>query len=540
MQSNWWKSAVIYQIYPRSFQDSNGDGIGDLPGIIQRLDYLQKLGVDAIWLSPVYHSPNVDNGYDISDYEAINEEYGTMADMDQLIKEAQKREIKIIMDIVVNHTSDEHPWFQQALQSKDNPYHDFYIWRSSKTGKVPNELRSDFNGTAWEYVPELDEFYLHLHSKKQPDLNWENPKMRQAIWAMMNFWLEKGIGGFRLDVIDFIGKEPDKLITRNGPKLHPLLQEMNEQTFGSYDVVTVGETWGVTPETAELYSDPKRNELSMVFQFEHINLDKQSGKRKWDLKALDPQDLHKVFSKWQLELEGKGWNSLFWNNHDLPRIISRWGDDSEEFREISGKMLAIYLHFMKGTPYIYQGEELGMINYPVEDIAEVNDIESRRMYEQRLQQGCSKEEILRSINAKGRDNARHPMQWQNVAQAGFTTGTPWLAVHPNYETINAERSLENGESIFYTYQKLICLRKEMPVIVEGSYEVVQTGNPNVLAYLRKLEKGQLLVVVNFSKEMQTYNLVLNSETKERLIHNYPEEQTTTDQLKPYEAFADMI
>jgi glucan 1,6-alpha-glucosidase len=303
------------------------------------------------------------------------------------------------MDLEGNHTSDEHPWFQQALQGKDNPYHDFFVWRD-----IPNELESNFSGSAWEYVPALDEYYLHLHSIKQPDLNWENPEMRQAIWDMMNFWLEKGIGGFRLDVIDLIGKEPDNLITKNGPKLHELLQEMNEKTFGAYDVVTVGETWGATPEIAELYSKPERKELSMVFQFEHINLDKQSGKRKWDLKKLDPQDLHDVFSKWQIELDGKGWNSLFWNNHDLPRIVSRWGNDSEEFREVSGKMLAIYLHFMKGTPYIYQGEELGMTNFPVADISEVDDIESRRMYAERLEQGYSKEAMITSINAKGRDN----------------------------------------------------------------------------------------------------------------------------------------
>ena len=540
MQSNWWKSAVIYQIYPRSFQDSNGDGIGDIQGIIQHLDYLQTLGIDAIWLSLVYRSPNVDNGYDISDYQAIDQDYGTMDDMDQLIIQAQKRQIKIIMDLVVNHTSDEHPWFQRALQSKENPYHDFYVWRDGKNGEVPNELTSNFGGSAWTYIPELNEYYLHLHSEKQPDLNWENPKMRQAIWEMMNFWLEKGIGGFRLDVIDLIGKQPDQLITKNGPSLHALLQEMNRQTFGAYDVVTVGETWGATPEIAEQYSSPERNELSMVFQFEHINLDKQAGKRKWDLKTLDPQELHAVFSKWQIELEGKGWNSLFWNNHDLPRIISRWGDDSPVFRETSGKMLAIYLHFMKGTPYIYQGEELGMVNYPVNDIGEVNDIESRQMYDERLQQGYTKEEMLRSINAKGRDNARHPMQWQDRQHAGFTSGTPWLPVHPNHTNINAEKALEDNNSIFYTYQRLIQLRKELAVIVEGKYEVVTTQNANVLAYLREFEEDCLLVVVNFSKDEQDYQLTFDASTKERLIHNYPEEQTTEGTLKAYEAFADKI
>lgn len=526
---SWWKSAVIYQIYPRSFQDSNNDGIGDLPGIIERLDYLATLGIDAIWLSPVYRSPNDDNGYDISDYEAIGDEYGSMDDMDRLIAEANQRNIKIIMDLVVNHTSDEHPWFQQALQGKDNPYHDFFVWRDT-----PNELESNFSGSAWEYVPTLDEYYLHLHSIKQPDLNWENPEMRQAIWDMMNFWLEKGIGGFRLDVIDLIGKEPDNLITKNGPKLHELLQEMNEKTFGAYDVVTVGETWGATPEIAELYSKPERNELSMVFQFEHINLDKQAGKRKWDLKKLDPQDLHDVFSKWQIELDGKGWNSLFWNNHDLPRIVSRWGNDSEEFREVSGKMLAIYLHFMKGTPYIYQGEELGMTNFPVADISEVDDIESRRMYAERLEQGYSKEAMITSINAKGRDNARHPMQWNDTEHAGFTQGTPWLPAHPNKASINVEKALDNPASIFYTYQKLIALRKEKQVIIDGSYEIVATENPNVLAYTRTLGEERLFVVVNFSEEVQTYQLA-HTEFKETLIHNYDTPITTT--LQPYEAFA---
>ena len=378
MKNKWWKSAVIYQIYPRSFQDTNGDGIGDIPGILSRLDYLEKLGINAIWLSPVYESPNDDNGYDISDYRKIGAEYGTMADMDLLIKEARQRGIRVIMDLVINHTSDRHPWFQSAKKSVTSPYHDYYVWR-----KEPNGLESNFGGSAWTYVPEVNQYYLHLHSKKQPDLNWQNPKMRQAIYDMMNFWLEKGIGGFRLDVIDLIGKQPEQSITKNGPLLHDLLQEMYQKTFGHYDVVTVGETWGATPKIAQLYSKEERKELSMVFQFEHINLDKQNGKRKWDLKDLDPQELHRTFSKWQIELDGCDWNSLFWNNHDLPRIISRWGDD-QEYRTISGKMLAIYLHFMQGTPYIYQGEEIGMINYPVKSIDEVDDIESQRMYAERI------------------------------------------------------------------------------------------------------------------------------------------------------------
>lgn len=537
MSNNWWQKAVIYQIYPRSFQDSNGDGIGDLNGIIQRLDYLAFLGVDALWLSPVYSSPNDDNGYDISDYEAIGSEYGSMADMDRLIQEASQRKIKIIMDLVVNHTSDEHVWFQEALKGKDNPYHQFYVWRSPVDGGVPNDLQSNFSGSAWTYVPHLDEYYLHLHSKKQPDLNWENPQMKQAIWDMMNFWLAKGVGGFRLDVIDLIGKEPDRGITKNGPKLHDLLQEMNRHTFGKHDVVTVGETWGATPEIAELYSNPARNELSIVFQFEHINLDKQSGKRKWDLKPLNPQELHEVFSKWQTELDEKGWNSLFWNNHDLPRIISRWGDDSEEFRLVSGKMLAIYLHFMKGTPYIFQGEELGMINYPIKEIQEVDDIESIRMYNERLAQGYPESELIASINAKGRDNARHPMQWDRQLNAGFSSVEPWLPVHPNYPTVNVEDALADENSLFYTYKQLIQLRKKYDVIVYGNYRAIKTNNPLVLAYQRFDQNDVVTVVVNFSNTTQQYSLEILLSDNERLIHNYLERSEQWHELAPYEAYA---
>ncbi|WP_251865182.1 glycoside hydrolase family 13 protein [Enterococcus malodoratus] len=537
MSNNWWQKAVIYQIYPRSFQDSNGDGIGDLNGIIQRLDYLAFLGVDALWLSPVYSSPNDDNGYDISDYEAIGSEYGSMADMDRLIQEASQRKIKIIMDLVVNHTSDEHVWFQEALKGKDNPYHQFYVWRSPVDGGAPNDLQSNFSGSAWTYVPHLDEYYLHLHSKKQPDLNWENPQMKQAIWDMMNFWLAKGVGGFRLDVIDLIGKEPDRGITKNGPKLHDLLQEMNRHTFGKHDVVTVGETWGATPEIAELYSNPARNELSMVFQFEHINLDKQSGKRKWDLKPLNPQELHEVFSKWQTELDEKGWNSLFWNNHDLPRIISRWGDDSEEFRLVSGKMLAIYLHFMKGTPYIFQGEELGMINYPIKEIQEVDDIESIRMYNERLAQGYPESELIASINAKGRDNARHPMQWDGQLNAGFSSVEPWLPVHPNYPTVNVEDALADENSLFYAYKQLIQLRKKYDVIVYGKYRAIKTNNPLVLAYQRFDQNDVVTVVVNFSNTTQQYSLEILLSDNERLIHNYPERPEQWHELAPYETYA---
>ena len=383
MERQWWHSSVVYQIYPRSFNDSNGDGIGDINGIREKLDYLKELGIDVIWLSPVYKSPNDDNGYDISDYCDIMDEFGTMEDMDNLLKEANERGIKILMDLVVNHTSDEHKWFIEAKKSKDNEYRDYYIWRDPVDGHEPNELGSTFSGSAWQYDETTGQYYLHLFSKKQPDLNWENEKVRNEVYKMMNFWVDKGIGGFRMDVIDLIGKIPDKMITGNGPKLHEYLQEMNKAALEGNDLLTVGETWGATPEVAKLYSNPERKELSMVFQFEHIGLDQIEGKEKWDVKQLDLLDLKKVLSKWQIELEGQGWNSLFWNNHDLPRIVSRWGND-KEYRVESAKMLATILHGMKGTPYIYQGEEIGMTNVRFEDINEYNDIESLNMYKDRL------------------------------------------------------------------------------------------------------------------------------------------------------------
>ena len=442
MERQWWHSSVVYQIYPRSFKDSNGDGIGDINGIREKLDYLKELGIDVIWLSPVYKSPNDDNGYDISDYYDIMDEFGTMEDMDNLLKEANERGIKILMDLVVNHTSDEHKWFIEAKKSKDNEYRDYYIWRDSVDGNEPNDLGSTFSGSAWQYDETTGQYYLHLFSKKQPDLNWENEKVRNEVYKMMNFWVDKGIGGFRMDVIDLIGKVPDEMITGNGPKLHEYLQEMNKAALEGKDLLTVGETWGATPDIAKLYSNPGRKELSMVFQFEHIGLDQIEGKEKWDVKSLELLDLKKVLSKWQTELEGQGWNSLFWNNHDLPRIVSRWGND-KEYRIESAKMLATLLHGMKGTPYIYQGEELGMTNVRFDDINDYNDIESLNMYKDRLSKGYSHNEIMESIYAKGRDNARTPMQWDDSENAGFTTGTPWLAVNKNYDKINAKQCLQD-------------------------------------------------------------------------------------------------
>lgn len=528
-KTDWWKKSVIYQIYPRSFQDSNGDGVGDIRGIICRLDYLHELGIDAIWLSPVYQSPMDDNGYDISDYQGIAPEFGTMEDMEELIAEGHKRNIKIIMDLVLNHTSDEHFWFQEALKGPDNPYYDYYVWADE-----PNELRSTFSGSAWEYVPHLNKYYLHQFSVKQPDLNWKNPALKQEIWDMINFWIEKGVGGFRLDVIDLIGKEPEKLITADGPTLHPLIQELNEKTFGAYDLVTVGETWSADPENAQLYSHPDRKEFSMIFQFEHVGLDQQEGKEKWDLAPLDPARLHNVLSKWQTELVGKGWNSLFWNNHDLPRAISRFGDDRPAFRELSGKMLAIYLHFMSGTPYIYQGEEIGMINTPITDVNQADDIETRRMYAERIENGFTKEELITSINAKGRDNARRPMQWTGAEGAGFSTGQAWLAFGDTVKDINVEKALADKQSLFYTYQKLIALRKEYPCMSEGKYEVMETGNSSVMAYRKYDEQDDFIILVNFTSDEQAFEV--SSEGYSLFMHNYEEDAFLAGQLlRPYEA-----
>lgn len=532
----WWKKAVVYQVYPKSFQDSNGDGIGDLKGITSRLDYLKKLGIDAIWLSPVYQSPQVDNGYDISDYEAIDPQYGTMADMDKLISEAKKRGIRIIMDLVVNHTSDQHKWFIEARKSKDNPYRDYYIWRDPVEGHEPNELKSAFSGSAWKLDEKTGQYYLHFFADQQPDLNWKNPTLRQKIYDMMNFWIDKGIGGFRMDVIELIGKDPDKLIRENGPRLHPYLQEMNKKTFGSKNLMTVGETWNSTPKIAEEYSDPARHELSMVFQFENQSLDQQAGKEKWDLRTLDLGELKKVLVKWQTEIDfNHAWNSLFWENHDIPRVISRWGND-QEYRVQSAKMFAIILHLMHGTPYIYNGEEIGMTNYPVKSIDEVSDIESINMYNERLKAGYDAQSLIHAINVKGRDNARTPIQWDNTKNAGFTTGTPWLHVNPNYHQINVEAALKDPNSIFYTYQKLIKLRHDNPIVIDGNFELVKGTEDSVLAYYRILNKQKWLVVANLSSKNQPFSS--EDQVIEQIITNYTPHDTLDDlTLQPYEAFA---
>ena len=533
LKKDWWKSAVIYQIYPRSFQDTNGDGFGDFQGIIKRLPYLEKLGIDCIWLCPVYRSPQDDNGYDISDYCDVDPMFGTMADMEELIGKAREHGIYIVMDLVLNHSSDEHKWFIEAKKSRENPYHDYYVWRDGKEGVLPNDMKAAFGGSAWEWVPEVEQYYFHQFSVKQPDLNWENPKLRQELWDIINFWIDKGVGGFRLDVIDLVGKMPDEKITSNGPKLHEYIKEMTAHTFVRDNLISVGETWSATPEIAKLYSNPDGSELSMVFQFEHICLDQQEGKEKWDLAPLPFHKFKEVWNKWQTELYGCGWNSLFWDNHDLPRIVSRWGDEGQ-YREESAKMLATLLHGMQGTPYIYQGEELGMTNVKYE-LEEYRDIELFGMYKERRAQGYTHEELMESIYAKTRDNARTPMQWDTTEQAGFTTGKPWMKVNPNYTEINAAEQVDCEDSIFNYYRKLIQLRKELPVLTDGKFTMLDMDHDQIFAYLRDNGEDKLLVVCNYYGNTVDYAVSEKAEDLELLIGNYTEENMQTDVLRPYEA-----
>lgn len=528
----WWKDAVVYQIYPKSFQDSNGDGYGDIRGIISRLDYLKELGIDAVWISPMYCSPQDDNGYDISDYQDIDPMFGSMADMEELIREADRRGIKIIMDLVLNHTSDEHRWFLEAAKSKDNPYHDYYVWRDGEEGVFPNDMKSTFGGSAWEWVPELKQYYFHQFSVKQPDLNWENPKVRREIYDMILWWMEKGVGGFRLDVIDQIAKEPDLGITNNGPRLHEFLRELSRETFQKGNLITVGEAWGATPEIAKKYSNPDGSEFSMVFQFEHMVMDQVEGKEKWDLAPLPFVKLKSCLEKWQNELYGRGWNSLFWDNHDLPRIVSRWGDDGE-YRVQSAKMLACVLHGMQGTPYIYQGEELGMTNVRFDSIEDYRDIETLNMYYERLEAGYEKEDIMRSIYVKSRDNARTPMQWSGEKNAGFTEGTPWLCINPNYKEINAEEERKDPDSIYQFYRKLIRLRKKYPVFVDGKFELLLPQDQQIFAYTRTDGGTQMLICANFTKEPAPCALLQEWQDAEVLLHNY--DGTAGRELRPFEA-----
>jgi oligo-1,6-glucosidase len=516
MEQKWWHDAVVYQIYPRSFCDSNGDGIGDLNGIRSKLDYLEQFGINVIWLSPVYQSPMDDNGYDISDYQAIAPEFGSMQDMLDLIEEAKAKGIRIVMDLVVNHTSDEHRWFQKACESKDSPYRDYYVWRDAKAdGSPPSDMGSIFGGSAWQWHEPSQQYYLHLFSKKQPDLNWENPKVHQEVHNMMNWWIDKGIGGFRLDVIDLIGKEIDRGITGNGPRLHPLLRQMNKATFGNKDLLTVGETWDATPEIAKLYSAPEREELSMVFQFEHITLTWSDGD-KWKPAPLDLKAFKQVLTKWQIELKDTGWNSLFWNNHDLPRAVSKYGDDGV-YRVKSAKMLATVLHCLKGTPYIYQGEEIGMTNVRFERLEQYKDIESLNFYKVKTESGVSHEEMMAAIGENGRDNARTPMQWSRKQNAGFSEGKPWIEVNPNYVDINVEQDLTSSDSIYQYYKSLVALRREDPTIVYGDFVPLLQDHDKVFAYLRNYQGQRILVVANFSEEPLHVDLSEAGATKVKVL-----------------------
>ncbi|EJS15115.1 oligo-1,6-glucosidase [Bacillus cereus VDM062] len=552
MGKQWWKESIVYQIYPRSFMDSNGDGIGDLRGILAKLDYLKELGIDVIWLSPVYESPNDDNGYDISDYCKIMNEFGTMEDWDELLHEMHKRNMKLMMDLVVNHTSDEHNWFIESCKSKDNKYRDYYIWRSGKEGKEPNNWGAAFSGSAWQYDEMTDEYYLHLFSKKQPDLNWDNEKVRQDVYDMMKFWLEKGIDGFRMDVINFISKEDGLPAVEtdeegyvsghkhfmNGPNIHKYLHEMNEDVLSQYDIMTVGEMPGVTTEEAKLYTGEARKELQMVFQFEHMDLDSGEG-GKWDVKPCSLLTLKQNLTKWQKALEQTGWNSLYWNNHDQPRVVSRFGNDGAYHTE-SAKMLATVLHMMKGTPYIYQGEEIGMTNVRFESIDEYRDIETLNMYKEKvIERGEDIDKVMQSIYIKGRDNARTPMQWDDREHAGFTTGEPWIAVNPNYKEINVKQAIQDEESIFYYYKKLIELRKNNEIVVYGTYDLILENHPSIFAYVRTYGEEKLLVIANFTADECVFELpedIIYSEA-ELLIHNYDVENVLIENitLRPYEA-----
>lgn len=555
MEKKWWKESVVYQIYPRSFKDSNGDGIGDLNGITEKMDYLRELGINVIWLSPVYQSPNTDNGYDISDYQAIMEEFGTMEDFDRMLQSAHDHGIRLVMDLVVNHTSDEHPWFVESRKSKDNPYRDYYIWREGRDGKEPNNWGSCFSGSAWKYDAATDMYYLHLFAEKQPDLNWDNPKVRQEVFHMMDWWCKKGIDGFRMDVISMISKDPalpDGPVNGsgygdygpyavNGPHVHEYLQEMNREVLSKYDLMTVGECSGVTIEEAKKYANQDGRELNMVFQFEHMDLD--GGESfKWNDRKINLVELKQVLTKWQTELAGTAWNSLFWDNHDQPRIVSRLGDDStREYREASAKMLALCLHMMQGTPYVYQGEELGMTNVPFETLEDFRDIESINAYHELTESGqVSPEDMMRFLRYKSRDNARTPMQWDDSENAGFTTGTPWIMVNPNYKEINAKEQLARPDSVFHFYQKLIRLRKEREIIPYGEYELLLPEDPDLYVYTRALGEHKLLVICNFRKEEKAFTLPegFDPGMGEILIGNYPDRELgETMTLKAYEALA---
>lgn len=551
MTKRWWKESVVYQIYPRSFCDSNGDGIGDLNGITEKLDYVKELGADVIWLSPVYQSPNDDNGYDISDYQAIMEEFGTMEDFDRMLAAAHERGIRILMDLVVNHTSDEHKWFVESRKSTDNPYRDYYIWRPARDGGLPNNWGSCFSGPAWEYDDTTDMYYLHLFSKKQPDLNWDNPKVREDVFAMMNWWIDKGIDGFRMDVISLISKEPglpdgipglngyaSECVSANGPHVHEYLQEMRQKVLNNADTMTVGECAGVTLEEAKKYTRSDEKELNMVFQFEHMDVDCDPAVgSKWSRQKMDLVRYKEILTRWEKGLEENGWNSLYIQNHDQPRCVSRFGDEGE-YREISAKMLATCNHMMQGTPYVYQGEELGMTNAPFGGIEDYRDVESINAYHELIAQGkFTEEEMLALLRYRSRDNTRTPMQWDDTENAGFTAGTPWIMVNPNYTFINAEEQVKREDSVFHYYQKLIRLRREKEIIVYGTYDVLLPEDENLYLYTRTLGEEKLLVVCNFSACGQKVDIPAEFLQGKILIGNYSDVSVReTAVLRPYEAF----
>ena len=551
MEKRWWKESVVYQIYPRSFCDSNGDGIGDLNGITGKLDYLKELGIDVIWLSPVYKSPNDDNGYDISDYQAIMDEFGTMEDFDRMLATAHEKGIKIMMDLVVNHTSDEHKWFIESRKSTDNPYRDYYIWRPAKEdGSLPNNWGSCFSGPAWEYDKTTDMYFLHLFSKKQPDLTWDNPAVRQDVFDMMNWWLKKGVDGFRMDVISLISKEPglpDKEpgingyatfnVSANGPHVHEYLQEMRQKALNNADTITVGECSGVTLEEAKKYARSDEKELNMVFQFEHMDVDSDEKAGKWTTRKMDLRNLKKILTRWQKGLQDIAWNSLYWENHDQPRSVSRFGNDSDEYREISAKMLATCIHMMQGTPYVYQGEELGMTNCPFNTLDNFRDLESINAFHELTEQGkMTEEDMMAAIGYKGRDNARTPMQWDDSAYAGFSTANPWIMVNPNYTKINAKDQINREDSVFKYYQKLIKLRHESELIVYGTYDLILDDDKDIYAYIRTLGDKKLIVYCNFSENTREVELPEEFTNGKVLISNYIDAKVNHKiTLRPYEA-----
>lgn len=552
-ETAWWKKSVVYQVYPKSFYDSDGDGFGDLNGLCEKLPYLEKLGIDVIWLNPIYKSPQVDNGYDISNYREIEPKLGTMEDFDHLLAEAHKRGIRILLDLVVNHTSDKHPWFEEAKKSKENPYHDYYIWKD----KVVNNWGSSFGGSTWEYVEEVGQYYLHLFAKEQPDLNWENPKVREDVYDILRFWLEKGIDGFRMDVITLISKDPaypDGPIIQNkaygsyyagcasGPKVHDYLQEMNQEVLSKYDVMTVGEAPHTSADEAMPYTAADRHELNMVFHFDHMHLDYDEN-GKYAKNRVKLTDLKQVMTEWQEKMQScNGWNSLYWSNHDQARAVTRFGNESPEYRVISAKMLGTVLHMMQGTPYIFEGEELGMTNAFFDKIEDYRDLEAIDTFKDFTgRKGFSAKDTLELLRLKSRDNARTPMHWDDSKNAGFTNGTPWIDVIGNYKEINVKECLEDKNSVFYYYQKLIQLRHEMPIITDGVYELLDEENEKVYTYLRKGENETLVIIANFTDETISYHVdnKVQAKDSELVISNYedaPEKFSNEITLKPYGAY----